>query len=72
MSRGKVLNTKRTSKCSCGKSTTIKSKIWQIVESIQLNTMCATYNHQFAIYGKDKTKVTQLILSTIWKAIYAA
>jgi hypothetical protein len=29
-----------------------------IVQYIQLNTMCATYNHHFAIYNKDNIKVT--------------
>lgn len=42
------------------------------MESIHLSTMCATYNHQFAIYSKDKTKVTQLIAFAVWKVVYAA
>jgi hypothetical protein len=34
-------------------------KTKQIFESIQfMNTMCASYNHHFLIYNKDKTKVT--------------
>jgi hypothetical protein len=32
--------------------------------------MCATYNHHFVIYNKDKSKVTQLIPSIVWKVAY--
>jgi hypothetical protein len=33
-------------------------RTWQIIESIRLNTMCVIYNHHFAIYNNDKTKLT--------------
>jgi hypothetical protein len=34
--------------------------------------MCATYNHHLAIYSKDKSKNTQLILNAMWKTVYAS
>ncbi len=43
-----------------------------IVDSTQLNNMCATYNHHFAIYNKDKLKNTQLIPNAMWKVVYAS
>jgi hypothetical protein len=43
-----------------------------IVESTHLNNMCATYNHHFAIYSKNKFKNTQIIPNVVWKAIYAS
>ncbi len=42
----------------------------QFVEFVQLNIMCVAYIHHFAIYSKDKTKVTQLIPSMVWKVVY--
>ncbi len=43
-----------------------------IVESTHLNNMCATYNHHFVIYSKNKFKNTQLIPNVVWKAIYVS
>jgi hypothetical protein len=43
-----------------------------IVESTHLSNMCATYNHHFVIYSKDKSKNTQLILNAVWKVVYAS
>jgi hypothetical protein len=34
--------------------------------------VCVVYNHHFAIYNKDKTKVTQSIPSIVWKVVYVA
>ncbi len=42
------------------------------MQSSQLNTMCATYNHYYVIYNKNKTKATQLIPSIMWKDVYVA
>jgi hypothetical protein len=43
-----------------------------IVESTHLNNMCATYNHHFAIYSKNRFKNTQLIPNVVWKVIYVS
>jgi hypothetical protein len=41
------------------------------MKSIQLNTLAVVYNLHFRQYSKGKKKVTQLILSAIWKSVYA-
>jgi hypothetical protein len=41
-----------------------------IVESTHLSSTCATCNHLFAIYNKNKSKNTQLIPNAVWKVVY--
>jgi hypothetical protein len=42
----------------------------QIVESLHLSTMVASYNKHFASCNKGKKQVTQLIPIVVWKQIY--
>ncbi len=43
-----------------------------IMESTHLSNMCAPYNHQFAIFSKNKSKNTQLIHNVVWKVVYVS
>ncbi len=43
-----------------------------IVDSTHLSSVCATYNHHFVIYNKDKTKNTRLIPNAVWKVVYVS